>query len=649
VGSEPKKNERAGADRPRLVIGLGALERDFVELGELLEHAPRGAGAAFLVATHAAHEEDSLVRDLQAVTALDVQWAAHGSTLCADQVRVLPPGAVLALDGRGSAVLAPAAGAKPGEVLDQLLCALAESHGRCAVAIVLAGAAHEAARGLRAIREAGGLALGASNGAEIDPELVDELMAPRQVGARLWVHGTEGSAGGALCELRAELERTRAELGQVRAALEIREEDLRSAGSESQRAARQQAVAELGLFALAEGDVAMVLARAVDSAAETLDIELAAVLRLTADGKRLGLEAGRGWRDGLVGQAVLEVKSTFVFGYTLQAAGPVVVEDIETEERFGFAELLRSHAVRSGTSVVIEGPNRTPWGVLSVHAREPRGFTGDEVHFLQAIAVLVAVALARDDYERRLQESGRRIALAESEELLRRSEHLVTLGALSAGIAHEINNPIHAIVVNAEYGERALDRHDLPTARDALRTVAAEARRCGRFTHSVLEFSSLEAPTREPSDLGEVVRRVAELAGSFLRLNQASLELVLAEDLPRLTLDRARMEHAITSLLRNAAESRDGPVRVQIRTRRLSEREVTLEVQDDGPGIPLEVREHIFEPLFTTRRERGGTGLGLAVVDRIVRAHGGRIEVESSRSGSRFAVLLPIMERVSHA
>lgn len=165
------------------------------------------------------------------------------------------------------------------------------------------------------------------------------------------------------------------------------------------RVRQQEVVAALGLRALSDTDLTMLMQEAARQLAETLDSEYAKVLELLPGGKELRLRAGVGWREGLVGTATVDTGLDSQAGYTLISNEPVVVEDLPTESRFNGPPLLREHNVISGMSVIIRGETGA-WGVLGVHTTRKRVFTKDDVNFLQSVANLIALAVERDRVQR---------------------------------------------------------------------------------------------------------------------------------------------------------------------------------------------------------------------------------------------------------
>jgi PAS domain S-box-containing protein len=166
---------------------------------------------------------------------------------------------------------------------------------------------------------------------------------------------------------------------------------------------RQQAVVvELGQRALAGAALSALMDDAVSRVAQTLDAERCKVLELLPDGHALLLRAGVGWKDGYVGSATVDAGIASQAGYTLLFDEPVVVDDLRTETRFSGPQLLHDHGVVSGMSVIIGGVER-PFGILGVHTTTRRTFTEDDIHFLKAVANVLATAIERKRAEEALR------------------------------------------------------------------------------------------------------------------------------------------------------------------------------------------------------------------------------------------------------
>lgn len=198
------------------------------------------------------------------------------------------------------------------------------------------------------------------------------------------------------------------------------------------RAHQQAAVAELGRRALTDNDVSAVMIAAVEAVARVLDLEFVAILELLPGGRSLVLRAGVGWPEGSVGHATLAADPDSPAGRALATVAPVVVEDFSSEGCFRLPRFLSQPKVTSGATVVIRGEDPA-YGVLGVEATEGRTFRPDDVHFLRAVANVVADALARGRIEAELATRVRQQAAVA--ELGRRALGAVELSALMDGAA----------------------------------------------------------------------------------------------------------------------------------------------------------------------------------------------------------------------
>ena len=179
-------------------------------------------------------------------------------------------------------------------------------------------------------------------------------------------------------------------------------EQLRLAEEQQRRLRQQRAVAELGAYALEEEDFARVMQRTVEVAAEVLDVPLTKILRFSDAADKLLLQAGVGWKPGIVGVASVGIESASQAGFTLISDAPVVCEDLPSETRFTGPPLLHDHGVRCGMSVKIAGSGERPFGVFGVHATNKRVFDDADVDFLLALAnVIASRARQADAHERR--------------------------------------------------------------------------------------------------------------------------------------------------------------------------------------------------------------------------------------------------------
>ncbi len=408
------------------------------------------------------------------------------------------------------------------------------------------------------------------------------------------------------------------------------------------RARQQAAVADLGRRALATPDLGRVMDEAVALVARTLDVEYCKVLELLPDGGALRLCAGVGWRDGLVGGATVGAGVDSQAGYTLLADGPVIVEDLRRETRFSGPPLLHEHGVISGMSVVIPGEGR-PFGVLGAHTTRRRRFTPDDSHFLRAVANVIATAIARQDFERRL---AREEAAAQAER--DRAARLAELDRLRrefvASVSHDLRTPLTSIRAGVGLlATRALDRLD-PDERDMLAVVRRNIERLANQVDYLLTANQLEAGalrlTPEPLDLRAVATDAVAAVHPLYRGKGQALEVDLPEPLP-VEGDARRLGQALVNLLDNAHYHTPSGTRIAV-SGCADGAEVRLAVSDDGPGIPPGELERVFERFHRLSAAAGGSGLGLATAKALVELHGGRIWIESRPGeGATFHIALP--------
>ncbi|HZI40981.1 MAG TPA: ATP-binding protein [Gemmatimonadaceae bacterium] len=233
------------------------------------------------------------------------------------------------------------------------------------------------------------------------------------------------------------------------------------------------------------------------------------------------------------------------------------------------------------------------------------------------------------------------------QELLRRTERMACLGATLAGVAHELNNPLAAILGFAQLlMKQEVDRD----ARLALETIDHEASRAGRIVRDLLTLvRKRDAERRVRSSLNDIVAYIAGTRRYALETHGITCDTDLDPRLPNVVGDRTQLEQVVLNLLNNAEQAiravREEGGRIRIRTWADGSTAV-LEVEDDGPGIPPESHDRIWDPFWTTKGTGAGTGLGLTVVRDIVVAHGGDIRVENiadldASPGARFVVRMP--------
>jgi PAS domain S-box-containing protein len=225
---------------------------------------------------------------------------------------------------------------------------------------------------------------------------------------------------------------------------------------------------------------------------------------------------------------------------------------------------------------------------------------------------------------------------------LAQSSKMQAVGQLVSGVAHELNNPLAAIL---GFSEILLQDCKDPETRESLNIIFGQAQRSRAIVRDLLSFvRTREGRQRAPTDMHEMLDRVTRALMPATLATGATLEADLSEPCPTMTVDRAGLEQVFTNLVMNAAQAASSGV-VRISARTVGDR-LEIAVEDSGPGIPADVFPHIFEPFFTTKPVGQGTGLGLSVSLGIVEQHGGSLRAENRSAadggGARFVVSLPL-------
>jgi PAS domain S-box-containing protein len=248
------------------------------------------------------------------------------------------------------------------------------------------------------------------------------------------------------------------------------------------------------------------------------------------------------------------------------------------------------------------------------------------------------VASARDVTDARLEEKQRT-----------QMEKLAAMGEMMSGVAHELNNPLTAILgISDLMRERATD----DSTRRQVEIILKQARRAAAIVQNLLAFSRPSSLVLKKLRPEEVIGRVIEQQRASLRQKNVSVQFETPEALPTLEADPRLLQQVFVNLMVNAEQaitsSRDrGLLRISIEH---SDGKVRFVFADDGPGIAMENLTKIFDPFFTTKRPGGGTGLGLTICLAIIKEHGGTIEVQSSPgAGAEFRVVLPEFREETHS
>jgi signal transduction histidine kinase len=224
-------------------------------------------------------------------------------------------------------------------------------------------------------------------------------------------------------------------------------------------------------------------------------------------------------------------------------------------------------------------------------------------------------------------------------------DRLVAIGELAAVFAHEVKNPLAGIEVMAGHLRRKIG--DASEAHKVLTDIIGEAKMANAIVQEVLDFVRPIRLQVEPTLLCDAVQAAVQHADAKGRRGNIEVETRVPPTLPQLRADKHQLTQVLTNLIVNAYEALEGNGRVSVTASETRLQDggdgrdaILVEVADDGPGIPADVREKVFEVFFTTKPK--GSGLGLAIVKRIVDAHDGRLDLQTSSEGTRVRVTLPL-------
>ena len=347
--------------------------------------------------------------------------------------------------------------------------------------------------------------------------------------------------------------------------------------------------------------------------------------------------------DNMVSRAIMEAR-------------PFIVEDASRDPRVNL-DLISFLDVKSFAVVPLLSREKVLGGIAADNLISQTLITEKKVKSLMIFANQAALALENalmyeelktfsSELEDRVRKASAR--LEETQRQLFQSEKLAALGKLSAGIAHEIRNPLTSIkiLIHSLADEMATEA----SREKDLAVIEAAIGQVNNIIKQFLDFARPRPPSPEPMDVRAVLEETLALLVYEMDAQRVSLERNYGPDLPPVPMDREQMKQVFLNLLLNAIQAMEGGGSVRIHTRLKPQgadgksRFAEIAIRDTGPGMPPEIRDKIFEPFFSTKEE--GIGLGLPIAQRIVEEHGGEIRVESRPGeGTTFTVLLPVEQK----
>ena len=403
------------------------------------------------------------------------------------------------------------------------------------------------------------------------------------------------------------------------------------------RALQQEAVARLGQRALIGITRAELFNEVAAAVKETLNVEVCSLLELSEDRAHLVIVGSAGWSDASIHNQ-LPIGPLSQSGYTLLLREPVISADLAEETRFTVSDAAKSINARSGLSVVVQ-TSGTPFGVLCTMSSEPRRFTQEDVHFLQTIANVLTSAINRQRAEESI-----RLAQEQAESANRaKSEFL-------SRMSHELRTPLNAIIGFTQL----LEMEQLSANQtESVSHIARGGEHLLALINQVLDIAHIDTGrmtlTIENVEVAASFRESAELIQPLADRYGIRLSLDLGKDGEIcVKADRQRLQQVFMNLLSNAVKYNQPEGTVSV-TAEVRDERVLIKIRDTGIGIPAEKMSRLFVPFERLGAEQtpiDGTGIGLALAQRIVISNAGLLTVESVvGAGSTFTVDLPSVAR----
>jgi C4-dicarboxylate-specific signal transduction histidine kinase len=358
-----------------------------------------------------------------------------------------------------------------------------------------------------------------------------------------------------------------------------------------------------------------------------------------------GIVGGRLYQSERVGKEAARIAIRILRGEPASSFPPIMIERLPP--RYDWRELQRwkidEKLLPTGSTILFRTP--TVWERYRAWI-----IGGISVFLLQALLItgLLANLVKRHRAERSLTQAEE--DARHHREQINLLSRVSLLGEMTASLAHELSQPLSAIITNANAGKRLIDKakEDPETLRDILVTVASDGHRAHEIIQNVRNTIKRGDAIRCPINLNELVTNVAHVVRPDAVAYSCEVETSLTNDLPLIEGDPIQIQQVLVNLVSNALDAmRETPPnqrKVEISTAGNGDGEVRLSVRDHGTGIRSEVHEQLFDQFFTTKEQ--GLGMGLAIVRSIVEAHGGKIHAQNvADGGACFYFTLPVTKK----
>lgn len=376
---------------------------------------------------------------------------------------------------------------------------------------------------------------------------------------------------------------------------------------------------------------------------EYFDADRSSLAELTPDGflvTHSWARAGYELTTGIRGQALPWLAARFQRGESFAFSSPDEVPPEAADER----RMLLRMQLKAHVSVPLMGSGNTVGALAIGCIRHSRPWPADVLQRIRLIGTVFGNALAR---KRSVREH---LQLSEA---LAHAGRVAAMGQLASSFAHEINQPLGASLTNAQTALRLLDapEPDLVEVRAALEDIAADNRRAGDIVRELRRFLRRQEPTLTTINVAELLEAVAHFVSAEARGKSVDVRIELADGLQDVTADRVQIQQVLVNLLLNAFDALAavpiGQRRIVIAAVPASAGRVAISVSDSGHGVPEPLRQSVFESFVTTKPE--GLGIGLAISQTIINAHGGQLEYsERPGGGAAFTFSLAVATQPSN-
>jgi signal transduction histidine kinase len=366
-----------------------------------------------------------------------------------------------------------------------------------------------------------------------------------------------------------------------------------------------------------------------------MEAKMASIMMLDESGESLELRASHGASEAYLNKPRLSLDDSFL-GIVFRRKKPMQLENVQNSALYQNSDIAR----REGLVSLLSAPlvfGGQAIGTLNVYTGAQRSFSNEEIHILQALAELSAIAMEKARlYER----------VVDVEEQLRQNEKFSALGLLAAEVAHEIRNPLTVMKMLYHSLQLEFAPGDPRVKDDAI--LRQNMEHLNKIVEQILDFAHSTEPNLSAVNVNQLLEDLGLLTRHKMRNQHVELVRRLAPGLPLILADATQLAQAFLNLTLNAIEAMPGGGTLTISTRTLhmprtssKPTHILIEFADTGQGMPEEQRRRAFTSLLSTTKQRG-TGLGLAIVGRVIETHRGKVKITSRQGrGTIFTITLP--------